>query len=174
VYDDLIQLAERIAGLDSGRPKQAHLRRALSTAYYAIFHFLIDEACRSQIGAQHAQRGFRHVLGRGYTHGVMKQACASFAGGTLKASVSKGLPRDAAGLYVVPREIQRIAAIYVELQEKRHLADYDLTERFKRSEVLALIDETRARVANFQSLPASTDRTFFLACLWAWKELTNR
>ena len=38
MYDDLIELAEFIAKRDAGRPKQASLRRAISTAYYAVFH----------------------------------------------------------------------------------------------------------------------------------------
>ncbi|MBI2481298.1 MAG: hypothetical protein HYV60_22450 [Planctomycetia bacterium] len=54
------------------------------------------------------------------------------------------------------------------------MADYDLTERFRRSDVLALIEQARNHVENFASLPSSDDKKFFLACLWAWKELTNR
>jgi uncharacterized protein (UPF0332 family) len=174
VYDDLVTLSTRLATLDAGRPKQAHLRRAVSTAYYAVFHFLVDEACRLQIGAQNPQKSYRHVLGRAFVHTTMKQACQSYAGGTLKDSVIKGLPRDASSNYVIPKSIRNVAALFVELQEKRHLADYDLSERFKRSEVLALIDQTKATVANFRELTESDDRKFFLACLWAWKELTNR
>ena len=30
----------------AGKPKQASLRRALSTAYYALFHLLVDEATK--------------------------------------------------------------------------------------------------------------------------------
>lgn len=41
--DDLLEQAYHLANLDSGEPKQASLRRAVSTAYYALFHLLIDE-----------------------------------------------------------------------------------------------------------------------------------
>lgn len=49
MYDDLMTLAVQIATLDSRRPKQANLRRAVSTAYYAIFTFLLTRraACSS-------------------------------------------------------------------------------------------------------------------------------
>ena len=174
MYEDLIELAGRIATLDVGRPKQANLRRAVSTAYYAVFHFLIGEACRAQIGTQHSQMGYRHALGRAFIHTVMKEACRKFGAGTLKDSVIKGLPRDASGNYTIPKEIQNIAAVFTELQEKRHLADYDLSEQFRRSEVLKLIDEARTQVEKFREMPASDDRKFFLACLWAWKELSSR
>lgn len=174
MYDDLLSQAEALARLDAQRPKQANLRRAVSSAYYAVFHYLIHEACCVQIGTQHSQIPFRYALGRAFTHAVMKQACTSFGGGTLKDAVIKGLPRNPLGNYVIPTAIQDIAATFAELQEKRHLADYDLTERFRRSDVLALIEQVRNDVKNFATLPPSDHKKFFLACLWAWKELTNR
>ena len=39
MYDDLIGLAKTIADLDPKKPRQANLRRAVSTAYYAVFHY---------------------------------------------------------------------------------------------------------------------------------------
>jgi hypothetical protein len=133
----------------------------------------VNEACCAQIGTQHDQAPFRHVLGRAFTHAVMKGACRSFEGGTLKAKVAKGLPLSD-GAYKIPREIQDLAATFVELQEKRHLADYDLTERFSRSDVLTLIEQAKNHVNVFSDLPSSNDKKFFLACLWAWKELSKR
>jgi uncharacterized protein (UPF0332 family) len=174
VYDDLISQAQELATRDAKKPKQANLRRAVSTAYYAVFHFLVDHACCVSIGSQHGQAAYRHALGRAFVHQVMKQACTSFGGGTLKESVIKGLPRNASGHYVVPTAIQNIAATFAELQDSRHLADYDLTERFKRSDVLALIEQAKAHVQDFAGLPESDDRKFFLACLWAWRELSSR
>ncbi len=47
-------------------------------------------------------------------------------------------------------------------------------ERFKRSEVQMLIEQAKDRTAKFAALAMSDDKRFFLACLWAWKELTNR
>lgn len=174
MYDNLMELAESIAKIDTGKPKQASLRRAISTAYYAVFHYLIDEVCCAQIGTQNSQRPYRDALSRSFAHGTMKSACSGFSGGTLKDAVIKGLPRNASGKYVVHKSIQNIAATFVELQEKRHLADYDLTERFKRSEVLTLIGQSKSHVASFRSFPVCDDRKYFLACLWAWKEMANR
>jgi hypothetical protein len=72
------------------------------------------------------------------------------------------------------RSDEDVAKMFAELQEKRHLPDYDLTERFNRSEVLALIELAEARAVAFSELPSSDEKKFFLACLWAWKELANR
>ena len=170
LHKDLLEQAKRLATLDVKRPKQANLRRAISAAYYAVFHLLVDEACRVQIGAQHNQAPFRQVLGRAFAHGVMKEACKSFGGGTLKKGVAKGLPMG----FTIPGEIRELAETFVNLQEKRHLADYDLTERFKRSDVLMLISRVEIRIEGYTKLPSSNEKRFFLSCLWAWKDLANR
>lgn len=174
IYNDLIDLARKIAELDPRKPRQANLRRAVSTAYYALFHYLVDEVCRAQIGTQNSQKEHRYVLARAFAHTSMKDACVSFAGGTLKEAIIKGLPRDANGNYSIPIEIRSIAATFVELQEKRHLADYDLSETFFKVEVLRLIEQANLDVESFRRLAVSDTRKFFLACLWAYKELKNR
>lgn len=174
MYDDLIGLARTIAELDPKKPRQANLRRAVSTAYYAVFHYLVDEVCCAQIGTQNSQKEHRHALARAFVHTSMKDACTSFSSGTLKASIIKGLPRDAKGNYPIPKEIKDIARTFLELQEKRHLADYDLSERFQKLEVLRLIEQTKTHVEKFRSLSVTDTRKFFLACLWAYKELKNR
>lgn len=45
LYEDLFSQSEQLARLDPKKPKQANLRRAVSAAYYATFHFLVHEAC---------------------------------------------------------------------------------------------------------------------------------
>lgn len=174
MYNDLISLAKTIAELDPKKPRQANLRRAVSTAYYALFPYLVDEVCRTQIGTQNSQKEHRHALARAFVHTSMRDACASFNGGTLKESIIKGLPRDANGKYPIPSEIRTIAGTFVELQQKRHVADYDLSETFRKGEVLRLIAQTKTHVEQFRNLATSDTRKFFLACLWAYKELKNR
>ena len=170
MHSDLLSQAIKLATIDPKRPKQANLRRAVSSAYYAVFHFLAQHACRLQIGSQSGQAGYRHVLARAFTHTVMKQACLSFGGGTLKSSILKGLPDN----FSVPKPVLTLATTFVELQSLRNLADYDLTERFSRSDVVMLIEKVCERISDFDQLPLTDEKRFFLACLWAWKELVNR
>ena len=75
----------------------------------------------------------------------MKDACKSFGGGTLKKGVAKGLPSG----FAFPPEIRRLATTFVDLQDGRHLADYDLTERFKRSDVLTLVEQVKQNIQDF-------------------------
>jgi hypothetical protein len=67
--DDLLEVAQHLAKLDSDKPRQACLRRSVSTAYYALFHLLIAEATSNW---KHTES--RPELGRLFGHGKMKSA----------------------------------------------------------------------------------------------------
>ena len=62
------------------------------------------------------------------------------------------------------------------IEQAKSLAelDYDLSERFRRSEVLSLVQQVGQHIQAFTALPLSDDRQFFLICLLPWKELANR
>lgn len=66
-HDDL--LAQALQLIQVAPPSQLTLRRAVSAAYYAVFHFLIAEATSNW-----ASIPLRTALGRAYDHGVMKTA----------------------------------------------------------------------------------------------------
>jgi hypothetical protein len=66
--EDLLQLAYDLAAPTD--PKQANFRRAVSTAYYALFHLLIDEA----VGKWAVERQ-RSILARTFDHAKMKGIC---------------------------------------------------------------------------------------------------
>jgi uncharacterized protein (UPF0332 family) len=170
VHDDLIEQARRLARLDPRRPSQANLRRSISAAYYAMFHFLADAACRGVMGTGHSQRPYRHVLARAFSHSAMNGACRSFAGGTLPNRIAEALPNG----FVVPVAIRRIAREFLDLQAARHLADYDLTASFLREDVLIAVQRAEGAIREFRNLPATDVKKFFLACLWAWAVLGNR
>jgi len=175
MHADLLNQAESLAKLDQrGAPRQANLRRAVSSAYYALFHFLVDEVCCAIMGTQHSQQGYRYALARSFVHTTMKAACASFGSTQLPDTVVKSLPKNAGGKYIVPAAIKNICQTFKELQFIRHQADYDLSERFLRSEVLVLIQEVEQKIQAFSAVPPSNDRQFFLVSLLAWKEMANR
>lgn len=48
--DDLLELARHLANLDAGSARQASLRRAVSTAYYALFHLLELKGTHPELG----------------------------------------------------------------------------------------------------------------------------
>ena len=121
--DDLLEQAHHLATREEGEPKQASLRRAVSTAYYALFHLLIDEA----VGNWGVARQ-RSVLARTFDHGKMKGICDDH----VKMFYSSGQPPSGV-------QLKNIAHTFVLLQEKRHTADYDNSKQWSRSDVLNVL-----------------------------------
>src|ERR1700678_2810607 len=107
--DDLLEQAYHLVNRESGKPKQASFRRAVSTAYYALFHLLIDEALSNWGIARQ-----RSILARTFDHGKMRSVCEE----QIKSLYSAGQP--AAGL-----RLKSVAHAFVEIQQQRHTADYD-------------------------------------------------
>jgi hypothetical protein len=45
IAEDLLRQADHLATYEGSNPSQASLRRAVSTAYYALFHLLVEAVC---------------------------------------------------------------------------------------------------------------------------------
>ncbi len=87
----------------------------------------------------------------------------------MPAPIKRGLPAN----FGVPVELRRVAHTFRQAQEERHLADYDLTKSFVRSDVLALIRDVEQAITVFDGIRSRPDAKFFLACLLTWKSLTS-
>lgn len=97
--------------------RQSRLRRATSTAYYALFLELIDSVGGSL--APSSPPGLRSLPGRKLTHDQMRKACAQWIGA--------GSPwTTALGIAPPPQGLKDVAEAFVGLQQLRHEADYDL------------------------------------------------
>jgi len=72
-HDDLLRQALHLVHKEPRKPRQASLRRGVSTAYYALFHLLISEAV-----ANWNRVSLRAALGRAFDHGIMKAAPIEF------------------------------------------------------------------------------------------------
>jgi hypothetical protein len=100
----------------------------------------------------------------------MKEACRRFTGGSLPHVISQRLPDD----FVVPPALREVAQAFVDLQEQRHSADYDLTQTFTKEEVLSLIGQAEYALTQFGRVDNPMSKKFFLSCLWAWKGIKER
>jgi hypothetical protein len=81
---DLLGQAEHLVELDPKRPKQANLRRAVSSAYYALFHLLVEEAAASLV----VDRDLRRLVRRAFDHAEMKDAAKAFGSASLPKSIA--------------------------------------------------------------------------------------
>ena len=129
--DDLLQLARELANL---RPAahQPSLRRALSTAYYALFHLLINDAVASCGDPQ-----LRAALSRIFDHGRMRQASNDKVS-KLKAFFSQ---RPLKGPdYDLKEHLYNVAATFQQAHHNRNEADYNLVREWQPAEVALLIE----------------------------------
>jgi len=121
--EDLLEQANHLARREKGKPKQASLRRAVSTAYYAVFHLLVAEAVGNWKRSDQ-----RAKLARAFEHGRMKQASIK----TRSAKFDGESALAVAGL-------KTVANAFIRLQEFRHEADYDDSLRLARTDVVSWI-----------------------------------
>src|ERR1700678_2198186 len=113
--EDLLQQAYDLANKEPTDPKQASLRRAISTAYYALFHLLVDEAV-----SKWAVERQRSILARTFDHGKMKGICSD----VLEAAKGGGN---------VSPELGTVSRNFIQLQQHRHTADYDNSRQWSRT-----------------------------------------
>ena len=143
---DLVETGSR------GRPRQANLRRAVSTAYYAMFHCLA--ACCADLlvggaGAERSEPAWRQVY-RALEHGAARQRCNR---------------RDMVQKF--PAEIRQFAERFVAMQQRRHRADYDPEARYDKDAVLQDIIAAAEAIARLRQVPVKDRRAFAVYLLFS-------
>jgi hypothetical protein len=169
LHRQLLDQAHQLAIKEPKKPKQGSLRRAVSSAYYSLFHFLIHEGTKAFIGTGHGQLPLRNVLSRAFSHGTMGSASKAFEGRTLPVGLGSTM-----GTALIAAELRSLAATFVELQHWRHVADYDLSARFFRQEVLALITRVGAAMNRWDVAGRDPMARLYLVSLLTWDRLHGR
>jgi uncharacterized protein (UPF0332 family) len=126
-HDDLLELAQDLANLHPENAHQASLRRAVSTAYYALFHLLISEAT-----ANWARPELRAILGRCFDHGPMKSASETKVS-QINAAFKDNPPEDAEKTLNI--HLRTVANAFIQAQQRRNDADYNLAKEWTPVEV---------------------------------------
>ena len=156
---DLLAQARHLAGKEPKRPKQASLRRAVSAAYYSLFHLLVSEAASSMLRGR--ERSDVHpVFRRAFVHGHMKRVAESFAGGTVPKAWQAPM-----GEAPVSADLRQVASAFVNLQEARHEADYDFSRPFIRSDVRDLIDVAEKAAGLWRNVSGNLEGQVFMTAL---------
>jgi hypothetical protein len=162
--DELLAQARFLASLDPHSPTQANLRRAVSSAYYAVFHLLSAEAA-AQISPV-VPTGLRERTQRALLHTSMYKAAKSFS---KPGPRPRNLPADIGLPGPVSPEMMAIAKGFVLLQDERHSADYDINQPFDRTKALALVTTAENIFAAWTKEKKSGNAPVFLASLMFWQ-----
>jgi hypothetical protein len=136
-HDDLLIQAWNL--VHSVPATQASLRRAVSSAYYAVFHLLIAEATSNWNNVP-----LRAALGRAYDHGVMRAASNRVAS-TRDFPFAGEDPKVVASVWFV-------ALTFNQLQEDRQNAEYNLTKDLDPSDALAQVKSAEMIFNRWQAI----------------------
>jgi hypothetical protein len=152
---DLLEQAKSLAKREPKRPRQASLRRAISTAYYALFHLLISESVDQII-----QPTSRTYAQRVFDHAAMKRICVAFTPkGTLLDSFKSKVKAP------IEKELANVAATFVDMQDLRHQADYNLDRSFSRIDVDVKVASVVQAFADWAAIRKTDNARIFLMAL---------
>jgi uncharacterized protein (UPF0332 family) len=142
--EDLLEQAGHLLVRDAGRPRQASLRRAISTAYYSLFHLIVDDAVSLLVrGSQ-----LRSAVARSFDHRNLRSAAQAIREAFHGPDGTHGLRP-----FLRPPVSQGLAELcgtFVNLQEQRHRADYDTAQRFTRVDTATLVEDTSSAHATWR------------------------
>jgi len=158
--NDLLEQAQFLVIREKTRPRQTSLRRAVSAAYYSAFHLLGTVAAAQATAATPARLCDR--VQRALVHGTMKAAARSFETGNLPDYI-RSLVSDP-----LPPRITAIAHAFVQLQEERHKADYDVADRFDRARAQNAVALAAQLFSDWNAIRTSDDARVFLSSLLFW------
>jgi hypothetical protein len=157
--DDLLAQAQHLATREPRKPKDASLRRAVSSSYYALFHLLVDAATRVILPAK--DKTLRGQLARSFTHQRMREAAQEVT--TSSANGSKGWFQ--LGPTLPSADLRSVAQAFIDLQQARHDADYNLAQPFRRSHVQGHVATARDAFENWKRIQGSEEARLFLLAL---------
>ncbi len=136
------ELLDQATTLVTGKQTQANLRRAVSTAYYALFHLLIRDTIAHWSNPNHYPR-----LVRTFEHPRMKTASANM----LKVLATETGNFDPAQL-AVREKLGLVAQGVVDLQQARHRADYDTEEPLDAADALLRVEQAISAFYTWQEI----------------------
>jgi hypothetical protein len=142
---DLLAVARLLlSNASANPPSEAQLRRAVSTAYYALFHKVLGTGAERFMGIGKQGSAGYSLFYRSFNHGRMKSICESLNVPTLSKTLQQQLGRTA-----VSQDMRDFASDFVALQERRQLADYDPTAIFVLSDSTNQVDIADAAITAF-------------------------
>lgn len=142
--DDLLDVARHLANLEPEGLQQASRRRAVSTAYYALFHLPISEATLNWNRAE-----LRSTLGRLFEHGKMLNASEKKVA-DLKTYFKDNPPDSPERTIAI--NLHKVSRIFVQAQQQRNLADYETSREWTQIDVLEQIEAVSSAFESWKAI----------------------
>lgn len=160
---ELLTAARRLLGRRAGQRgplPSARVRRSISTTYYALFHFVLDEVGLRLVGTSNELRTRRRILARCISHKGAKTAFDKARGTNINDSVEDFLRPKSGGTGRVPTPVfvQNLAKAFVDAQAKRHDADYDLNTPLSERDARLLLSRVTRVIQAWRNASTPADR----------------
>jgi len=155
--NDLLEQARHLANREPKRPKQASLRRAVSTAYYALFHLLGVELAKNW-----KRVAERSTLARMLDHGPMARVCKAKRDELNKYFTTR--PGQSHEVKVL-RHIHTITNTFEQMHQQREIADYDNSRKWGRTDVLEKIESVQAAFDSWREIHDEPEAQNFIVTL---------
>jgi uncharacterized protein (UPF0332 family) len=146
--EHLFEQALKLAESDIGRPRQADLRRAISSAYYGLFHAVSTAAADLFIGTTNRSNARYELVYRSVDHRWLRDVCAEATKQSVGAKFAPYIPRGGFGL-----NLKAFATAVVDLYQQRLDADYNPSNDVIRSEARTAVATAKEAFDRFQSRP---------------------
>ncbi len=160
--EHLLEQADRlIAPTGPGAPRQVDLRRAISSAYYGAFHTVLAAAADEFVGRTRRNETAYGLAYRRVDHATLRDLCTELQKPNLPARYRRYEPERGFG-----SDLTAFAMYLVELQQRRHAADYDPMIRLKRSDALLAVSTARSALHRFGGASARRRRIFLALLLF--------
>jgi hypothetical protein len=164
--DELLRVARRLLARHTGqrgRLSSGRVRRRISTTYYALFHFLLEEIGDRVVGTHNDLRRRRRILGRVVTHRGTRTTLDKVRGARVDASAVDFLRPPGSPIHdalETPAFVRTLANAFADAQAKRNDADYDLNKPLSEPDARLLNLRSRQAVAAWRAANAARDRDF--------------
>ncbi|MBX9645122.1 MAG: hypothetical protein K2W91_13620 [Novosphingobium sp.] len=144
-----------------GKIPSARIRRSVSTTYYALFHFLLDETGRLVVGATNDVKTRRRLLSRTISHKSVKTALDRVKGNIVDQVFAEFFSyKGAVGVPPSPRFARNMAKAFSDAQAKRHDADYNLQATLSAHDANLLQRRVRRTIQEWRAAKSLADRDF--------------
>ncbi|MDE0026535.1 MAG: hypothetical protein OXP69_19165 [Spirochaetaceae bacterium] len=150
-----LDLARDILGLTTGRPRQIVLKRAISNAYYALFHCLAESNANMLVGGPNSDRSDPAWI-QAYRALVHRKAKDKF--------------RKQDPMRRFPKELRQFADEFCEAQLQREEAEYNPASRFALQEVEWRLMSVEQAITDFLTVPKKHRRAFAIYLLTEFRK----
>jgi hypothetical protein len=149
--DHYLDQAEYLIDWSGGR--QVDLRRAISSAYYGVFHAVMKAAADTYIGRSNRQSAEYSAAYRHIDHALLKSVCETCKKKPLADDGQSESDR-------FNQDLRAFAGAVVELQARRHAADYDPSLYLYVLDARAVVATARDALKRFGGLPSDQKLKF--------------